>query len=62
MRDDVRGEIIGEVDTRKYYRFYRRDGTQFDGGYFEDDRQAREYLKVRWPETSRGGTMRVYGE
>ena len=40
--DDVRGVVIGEVETRDYYRFYSaKDGRLlWDAGHFENDKTA----------------------
>jgi len=42
MLDIVNGIVIGEIETREYYKFYsEKDGRLlWDAGRFENDQQA----------------------
>ncbi len=47
----VNGIIIGEVETREYYRFYSNKDNRllWDAGHFENDSEA---LKAFWEKFS----------
>ena len=42
MIEEVNGIIIGQVETRDYYRFYSRKDNHliWDAGHFENDKEA----------------------
>ena len=47
FEEDVNGIVIGQVETREYYRFYsEKDGRLlWDAGHFKNDKQAIEAFK-----------------
>ena len=61
MYDDVRGTIIGEVDTRRHYGFYDKEGKPITCGNFKTDAEAIAWFKAGWPSRyAEGVEMRVW--
>ena len=56
--EDVYGTVIGEVETREYYRFYQNGEIVWDGGHFWTDQEAIDAFKVKFPDR-KGIEMRV---
>ena len=60
MLEEVNGTVIGSVDTKRHYSFHC-NGNPFDSGNFENDDEAIEYIKHKWPaKYSAGVEMRCY--
>ncbi len=59
--DDVRGVVIGKVDTKKHYTFYDNNSKMFDSGNFENDKDAEFYVKEKYPNNYKNGVeMRCF--
>jgi len=58
--DDVRGIVIGRVDTRSHYLFFVNK-VCLASKDFDTDRDADAWFRLVFPESSRNGfEMRVY--
>ncbi len=61
--DEVNGIVIGDVETRKRYRFVseRTGMVQGKDMYFENDKEAVEYARINHPEAfSTGIEIRIF--